>query len=117
MAAMLVLLAKPLIQTTHRLYTLLQQHAQKRIPLFADRPQSPSFTRTMLAWDQPQIAGYLLATLEAGHISHRDYEGQSCDRPDPRLSHQQTRSRVLLRRTLDSLIQLGDLWVQLAEQL
>jgi hypothetical protein len=33
------------------------------------------------------------------------------------LSHQQTRSRVLLRRTLDGLIQLGDLGVQLAEQL
>src|SRR5450756_173607 len=101
MAAVLVLLAKPFIQATHRLYTLHQQHAQKRIPLFADRTQSPSITRTALAWDQTQIAGHLLATLEACYISHRDYVGQGRDGSDPGLRHQQARSRVLVRRTLD----------------
>ena len=77
-------------------------------------PRSPSLTRAVFARDQTQVAGHLLATLEACHISHRDYIGQGRDGTDPGLRHQQARSRVLLRRLLDRLVQLRNLWVQFA---
>ena len=66
---------------THRdLRRFHQQHAQHAIALLGDGSQLLPSARGVLARNQSQITGYLLAAWKAADIAHGQHIGQSCDR-------------------------------------
>src|ERR1700677_4534376 len=76
MAAASVLFGQLLIVSDRRLCSLYQHGAHKYIALFGNGPQPALAARAALRRNQPQIAGYLLASLESRYISEGDDEGK-----------------------------------------
>ena len=75
MAAMQILFAKAGIKPHRNLRRFHQQHSQHAVALLADRAQLLTSARGMLARNQSQITGHLLATLEAAHLAHGQHVG------------------------------------------
>src|SRR5437773_1442601 len=75
MTAMPILFAKLRIQTDRTLRRFYQQHAQHAIALLGDRSQLLPSAGRMLARNQTQIAGHLLAAREAAHLAHGQHIG------------------------------------------
>ncbi len=69
MAAMQILFAKLGIVTNCGLRRFHQQHAQHAVALLGDRPQLLPSARGVLARNQTQITGHLLAAREAADIA------------------------------------------------
>ena len=70
----------------------------------------------MFARNQSQIAGHLLAALEAPNVTDGEREGQRGDRTHAWLCHPQPRLLVPFGRLLRHLVQLADLAVQTFQQ-
>src|SRR5437868_15131437 len=83
--------------------------AAKPIALLADCPQFLPSARTLLARNQAQVTGYLLAPCKPAHIADGQHERQRRVGTDSRLGHQQLRLRMLIGSLLHRLIQLTDL--------
>ena len=114
--AVLILLAKSLVQPARCLRRLHQQHAHKSVALLADRAQPLFAARTVFARNQPQIAGHLLAALETASPRRWSAQTPTRSRSHPRMRHQQPRLLVARRRCFHSLVQLADLAIQHRQQ-
>src|SRR3989441_2983122 len=81
-AAMQILSTKLGIVTHCDLRRFHQQHAQHAVALLGDRPQLLPSARGVLARNQTQVAGHLLAAREAADIAQGQHVGQRRDRTD-----------------------------------
>src|SRR5437588_13044958 len=71
-----------------------QQHAQHAVALLGDRAQLLPSARGVLARNQAQITGHLLAAREAADIAQGQHVGQGGDRTHPGLGLQKQRHFV-----------------------
>jgi hypothetical protein len=102
---MFVLLAKSLIQATPRLDALHRSMRRNGLPCLLIEPNRRRLLELCSLGIKPRLAGHLFATLETCHIPQRDYLGQGRDGTDPGLRHEESRSRVFMRHTLNRLVQ------------
>ncbi len=110
--AVLILLAKSLVQPARCLRRFHQQHARKPVALLADRAEPLFAARTVFARNQSQIAGHLLAALEPRNLANGQHKGQRGDRTHPWLRHQQSRLLVVIGGAFRSLVELANLDIE-----
>src|ERR1051326_6149915 len=111
-------LAAPLRLAAHRdLRCFDQQKTQQHVALLADVSQSASVSARLLRRNQPDIAGQLLAAVEALRHSDHQLVRQCRQWTDSRMRRQQSRYRTLLHFLFQRARQLLDLRRQLIEQL
>src|SRR5436190_4585218 len=115
--AMQILSTKLGIVTPRDLRRFHQQHAQHAVALLGDRPQLLPSARGVLARNQTQITGHLLAAREAADIAQGQHIGQRRDRTDSGLGLKKQRHFVSLSFGFDRLIQRFDLLVEHRHQL
>jgi hypothetical protein len=109
-------LAAPLRLTAHRdLRRFYQQKAEQYVALLADVSQPPPIAAGLLLRHQSDIAGELLAALEALGSSDHQLVGQCRQRPHPGMCHQQSRYWTLLHFLFQRTRQFLDLRRQLVE--
>src|SRR3984885_4092827 len=77
------------IESHSRLCRFHQQRAHHGVPLLADRSQFLTSARGMLAGNQSQITGHLLAARKPSHRPERQRVGQPHHWPHARMGHQQ----------------------------
>src|SRR5207245_2258401 len=88
-----------------------QQHAQHAVALLGDRPQLLPSARGVLARNQTQITGHLLAAREAADIAQGQHVGQRRDRTDSGLGLKKQRHFVSLSFGFYRLVERFDLLV------
>src|SRR5579864_45748 len=109
-------LVAPLLLTAHRdLRCFHQQKAQQHIALLADVSQPAPISAGLLRRNQPDVAGQLLAAVEALRRSDHQLVGQCRQRTDSGMRHQQSRYWTLLHFLFQRMRQILDLRRQLIE--
>src|SRR5271157_3772838 len=93
-ATVLILFTKSLVQAHYRVRRFHQRLPQKAIALFGNRPQPLPTTGTVLARNQPQVAGHLLAARETADVADGEHKRQRGYRTHARLRQQQAGLRV-----------------------
>jgi hypothetical protein len=111
------LVAPPAIAACRRLRRFHQQEPQQAVALFTDMAQPPSFPAGVFLWDQSQIAGDLLATVEAIGFPDDQHKGDCGQSTHPGMSHQASSCATFLRLLLDRPRQLGDRRVNAVQRL
>ena len=91
--------------------------ARNAVALLGDRAQLLPSARGVLARNQAQITGHLLAAREAADIAQGQHVGQGGDRTHPGLGLQKQRHFVSLSFCFDRLVQRLDLLVEHRHQL
>src|SRR5260370_42201593 len=98
MAAMRILFTKLGIKPHSRVGSFYAQDAEQTIPQLADGAHSLLASGRGLSWNQPQIAGALLAVPEPASIADGQHIRQCRHWPHAGLCHQQL-SHVVLSRS------------------
>src|SRR5438552_4935942 len=93
------------------------QHAQHAVALLGDRTQLLPSARGVLARNQTQITGHLLAAREAADIAQGQHVGQRRDRTDSGLGLKKQRHFVSLSFGFYRLVERFDLLVAHRHQL
>ena len=96
---------------------LHQQHAQHAIALLGDCAQLLPSARGVLARNQAQIAGHLLAAWKAADVTHGQHIGQRGDRTHSGLGLQKQRHFVSLGFFFHRLVQRRNLLIEHGHQL
>ena len=96
---------------------LPQQVPEQRVALFADVAQTPAIGTGVLAGNQSEITGHLLAATKSIGSAQDQHKSQCCDRPHSRMALQSLHLWNPLRFLLDRLAQLVDVGVEAVQQI